>query len=47
MRGILYWAFLFPPEQEFLNNIQFPMIWAKSKQTKAAIPNPNAWLDGK
>lgn len=38
---------VFLPEQEFLNIIAFPMICAKKKLTKAAIPNPNAGLVGK
>lgn len=43
---ILELELLFLPEQEILNNIELPVIWAKNKLIKAAIPNPNALLVG-
>jgi len=45
--GTLKWGLFFLLQQEYFNNIEFPMIWARKKLTKAAIPNPNALLDGK
>lgn len=46
--GILcFTLFPFLPEQEFFKKVEFPIIWAMKKLTRAAIPNPNASLDGK
>jgi len=45
--GILYWDSRFLLQQQYSNNIEFAMIWARKKLTKAAIPNPKALLDGK
>lgn len=44
---MLNWDILFLLQQEYCNNIEFPMTWERKKLTKAAIPNPNALLDGK
>jgi len=45
--GILYWDLLFLLQEQYFNNIEFPMIWARKTLTKAAIPSPKALLVGK